>query len=248
MAKRQESDNRASKNRGQQILTSLKRQADRRNRAAMETRYGIRTRRALGVPMSAMLSLAKRIGTDHELALTLWDTGWYEARIVAALVDDPDRVSPRQMDRWCRDFDNWGLCDTVCFKLFDRTRHAYPKVAQWANSPDEFVRRAAFALLACLALHDKAASDHRFVRCLPLIVAGAQDGRNFVKKAVSWALRAIGERNAELHEKALRLAERLGSSEEAGPRWVGKDALRQLTAASTIRRLKARQAKASLTR
>jgi 3-methyladenine DNA glycosylase AlkD len=241
MAKRVFSGDRGLQRGAPGVLAWLKRHGNRHDRAAMGARYGIHADKALGVPMAAMLSLAKRLGTDHELALSLWDTGWYEARMVAALVDDPTRVTARQMDRWCRDFDNWGICDTVCFKLFDRTPHAFSKVAQWAKSPAEFVRRGAFALLACLALHDKTAPDDRFIRCLRLIETGALDERNFVKKSVSWALRAIGERNVELNTEALKLARRLASAQESAPRWVGKDAIRQLTAAAAVRRLKARR-------
>jgi len=236
---------RALKNGAKEVLAWLKSHGNRGNRAAMGPRYGLRADKAFGVPMAAMLSLAKRLGKDHDLALALWDTGWYEARMVASLVDDPNLVTAGQMDRWCRDFDNWGICDTVCFKLFDQTPHAFSKVVQWAKAPDEFVRRAAFALLACLALHDKTAPNRRFARCLPLIEAGASDERNFVKKAVSWALRAIGERNLELNEQAGRLARRLASAPEAAPRWVGKDVIRQLTSAATLRRLNARHRRAS---
>ena len=232
---------RSLKDRVQDVLTWLERHGSQRNRDSMAPRYGIHTEKALGVSMAHMLTLAKRLGTNHELAAALWETGWYEARIMATLVDEPARVTPQQMDRWCRDFDNWGICDTACFKLFDRAPYAFEKVAQWSKYPDEFVRRAAFALLACLALHDKGAGNDRFVRCLPLIERAAKVERNFVKKSVSWALRAIGERNIELNAAALRLARRLSASPEAAPRWVGNDALRELTAPAAIRRLKARR-------
>ena len=184
------------------------------------------TGNAFGVRMSKMQQVAKRLGRDHTLAIALWDTGNYEARTVAAFVAEPERVTPGLMDRWCRDFDNWGICDTVCFKLFDRTPHAFGKVAQWAAWRNEFQRRAAFALLACLALHDKRADNQAFRQHLPLIEAAATDERNFVKKAVSWALRAIGERNSQLKSEAVALARRLASSAESAARWVGKDALR----------------------
>jgi 3-methyladenine DNA glycosylase AlkD len=138
-------------------------------------RYGIRARKAFGVPVGAIQGLAKRLGRSHELAAALWDSGWYEARLLAAFVDDPARITPAQMDRWGRDFDNWGVCDTVCFHLFDRTPHAFAKVAQWSRRRDEFVRRAGFALLACLALHDRRSGNDPFARCLPLVEGGALD-------------------------------------------------------------------------
>ncbi|TAH38744.1 MAG: DNA alkylation repair protein [Planctomycetota bacterium] len=194
----------------------------------MEPRYGIRVRKAFGVPMGKMQGLAKRLGRNHELAAALWDTGWYEARTMAAFVEEPERVTAAQMDRWCRDFDNWGICDTVCFHLFDRSPHAFAKVAQWARRKNEFQKRAGFALLACVALHDRDAEDASFLRCLPLIERGAKDERNFVKKGVSWALRAVGRRKRALRVAAVALARRLAASPQASARWVGKDALRDL--------------------
>ena len=143
--------------------------------------------------------LAKRLGRSHELAAALWNTGWYEARMLASYVDDPACVTPAQMDRWCRDFDNWAICDTVCFVLFDRTPHAWRKVEQWSSRRDEFVKRAAFALLWGLTVHDKGADDARFVQGLCLVERAADDDRHFVKKAVNMALRAIGKRNPALH-------------------------------------------------
>ena len=156
--------------------------------------------------------LAKRLGRNHELAAALWDTGWYEARMLTSFVDEPARVTPAQMDRWCRDFDNWAICDTVCFHLFDRTPHAWAKVAQWRDRRDEFVKRAAFALLWSLTVHDKRADDEPFAEGLPLIERAATDERNFVKKAVNMALRAIGKRNPALNAAAVTVARRLADS------------------------------------
>jgi 3-methyladenine DNA glycosylase AlkD len=163
---------------------------------------------------------------SHDLAAALWDTGWYEARLLTSFVDEPARVTPEQMDRWCRDFDNWGLCDTLCFHLFDRTPHAWDKVAQWSDERDEFVKRAAFALLASLAGHDKRAADEPFLASLPSIERAAADERNFVKKGVSWALRMTGRRNPALNAAAAEVARRLAVSPDAAARWVGKDALK----------------------
>jgi len=181
------------------------------------------------VSVSNIQVLAKQLGRSHELAAALWETGWYEARMLSSFVDEPERVTAAQMDRWCRDFDNWGICDTVCFHLFDRTPHAWTKVAQWAGKRDEFVKRASFALLASLAGHDKKANDEQFLKTLPLIERAATDDRNFVKKGVSWALRRIGTRNATLKAAALELARRLADLPDPASRWVGKDTLRDLT-------------------
>ncbi len=191
-------------------------------------RYGIPADNALGIAVGTLHKLARELGRNHELAAGLWKSGYFEARMLATFVDEPKRVTPAQMDRWCRDFDSWAICDTVCFHLFDRTPYAYDKVEQWAKRPEEFIKRGAFALLACLALHDKAADDESFLRYLPLIEKAAPDGRNFVKKGVSWALRAIGRRQTII-EAAIDVASRLAASPEPAARWIGKDALRDLT-------------------
>ena len=210
----------------QPVLATLKHLSNPRIREEMSWRYGIVTKDAFGVRMSNMQQVAKGLGRNHALAIALWETGNYEARTVAAFVAEPERVTPALMDRWCRGFDNWGICDTVCFKLFDQVPHAFGRVTAWANRKDEFQKRAAFALLACLALHDEHADDKAFVQLLPLIEAAATDERNFVKKGVSWALRAIGVRSTVLKSAATALARRLASSEDSTSRWVGKDALR----------------------
>jgi 3-methyladenine DNA glycosylase AlkD len=222
------------------VVAELKRRGTTRTRDGM-ARYGLPSDKAFGVAVSTMHQMAKRIGRNHELAAALWETGWYEARMLAAFVDEPARVTPAQMDRWCRDFDNWGICDTVCFHLFDRTPHAWRKVEQWAGRRDEFVKRAAFALLASLTAHDKAADYERFVRGLLLVERAATDERNFVKKSVNWALRCIGKRSPDLNAAAVALARRLSASPEAAARWVGKDALRELTSAAVVRRLAAKR-------
>ena len=227
-----------------EVLRSLERQGSQRARDDMRTRYGIVTPKAFGTSMGAIQQLGKRLGRDHDLAAALWATGWHEARLLAAYVDEPVRVTPAQMDRWARDFDNWGVCDTLCFCLFDRTPHAWRKVDQWSRRRDEFVKRAAFALLASLALHDKRAGDEPFLRALPLIERGASDERNFVKKGVSWALRATGRRNRTLHQASLELARRLADSLEPGPRWVGKDAYRELASPKVRQAVARKKAKA----
>lgn len=226
------------------IAASLKRLANKNVRDDMGSRYGIHTNKAFGVPVGALQKLAKQLGRNHDLALALWDTGWYEARMLAAYVDEPERVTLTQLDCWCRDFDNWGICDTACFVLFDRAPHAWSRIAPWAKRSEEFVKRAAFALLASLALHDKSAADASFIRFLPQIERAAGDERNFVKKGVSWALRAIGRRNAELNAIAVALAKQLAASSDGSKRWVGKDALKDLAKPQAVRQLAARTRRA----
>jgi 3-methyladenine DNA glycosylase AlkD len=224
----------------QAALSSLEQMSTQHDRENL-TRFGITASKAFGVSMANIQGLAKRLGRNHELAAALWETGWYEARMLTSFVDEPARVTPEQMDCWCRDFDNWGLCDTVCFHLFDRTPHAWAKVTQWSGERDEFVKRAAFALLASLAGHDKSAGDAPFIEALPLIERAATDERNFVKKGVSWALRGLGRRNAALHAAAVAVARRLAASPDAAARWVGRDALKDLTKPAVLSRLAARK-------
>jgi 3-methyladenine DNA glycosylase AlkD len=211
-----------------EVLSWLEKNGTRRYREGL-ARYGIVAPKAFGVPVGAMLKFAKRHGKDHALAGELWKSGWFEARMLAAMIDDPARVTRPQMEAWARDFDNWGICDTICFHLFDRTPHAWTKVARWHDKRAEFVKRAAFALLASLALHDKRAPDRRFVEGLAFIERAATDERNFVKKGVSWALRLIGRRNQALNAEAVAVARRLAASPEPAARWVGKGAVKELT-------------------
>jgi len=207
-------------------LAMLGAHASEKVRTDMAPRYGIVTAKAMGVPMAKMQAVAKTLGRDHALAAALWSSGWYEARMVAAMIDDPAQVTPEQMDRWRTDFDNWAIVDTVAFKLFDQVPHAFAKVAAWATLDDEFGRRAAFALFACLALHGHG-TDADFLARLPLIEAAATDERNFVKKGVSWALRAIGGRKSPpLRQAARELAGRLAQSPDKTARWIGKDVLK----------------------
>ena len=224
-------------------LVALRRRGSPRVKREMQTRYGITVRKAFGVPVGAIQQLGRTLGTDHELALGLWRTGWYEARMLAAFVDDPARVTAAQMDRWSRDFDNWGIVDTVCFKLFDRTPHAWRLVTRWSRRRDEFGKRAAFALLACLALHDKQAGDAQFLAALPLVERAASDERNFVKKGVSWALRLIGRRNLALNAASVALAKTLAASPDPAARWIGRGAVKELTSAAVLGRLKAAAAR-----
>jgi len=211
-----------------EVTAWLQARRSQKIRDEMGPRYGVFTDNAIGVRMADMITLAKSIGRNHKLALQLWKTGNYEARTVAAMIDDPAQVTAAQMDRWAADFDNWGICDTVCFKLFDRTPHAPGKVKKWTARREEFVRRAGFALLACVALHVKDAPDELFTEGLQRIEQASTDERNFVKKAVSWALRSIGRR-PKFKAAAKATALRLADSEDRTARWIGKDALKALS-------------------
>lgn len=210
-----------------QAMSRLRALADRKTLAGM-SRYDIPSEGAFGVPVGKIRAYAKELGSQHDLALALWKTGQYESRMLACFIADPARTTPALMDAWAKSFDSWAICDTACFHLFDRTPHAFAKVRKWSTSREEFVKRAAFALLASVALHDKKAPDAPFLATLPLIDRAAADERNFVKKGVSWALRGIGRRSGALREASIALAERLAASDNAAARWVGRDALRDL--------------------
>jgi 3-methyladenine DNA glycosylase AlkD len=203
-------------------------------------RFNLPSAKAFGVPMNRVQALARELGKSHELAEALWRTDRYEARLLAAYVDEPGKVTVAQMNRWCGEFDNWGVADTVCFVLFDRTKHAWGRVEKWTALKEEFPKRAAFALLWALSVHDKECGDAPFLRGLALVERGASDERHFVKKAVNMALRAVGKRNAALNKAAIAVAKRLAASEDAAPRWVGKDALRELGSPSVQRRIRAK--------
>ena len=218
------------------VISELRRRSSKRVREGM-SRYGIPSDKAFGVSVGDMRRLAKRLGRSHALAESLWKTGWYEARMLATFVAEPERVTSAQMDRWCKDFDSWAICDTACFHLFDRSPHAWGRIAAWSRRKPEFEKRAAFALLACLALHDKSAETERFAGALPMIEKASLDERNFVKKSVSWALRAIGRRNGELHAAAVAASMRLAGSDNAAARWIGRDSLRELTGAVVERQM-----------
>jgi 3-methyladenine DNA glycosylase AlkD len=218
-------------------LAWLKKHSKKSVRDGM-ARYAIPNDKALGVLMSDIQKLAKQLGRDHALALELWKTDVYEVRMLCAYVDEPERVTPAQMDAQARAFDNWAICDTLCFALWVRSPHAFKKIRQWASHRDEYVKRASFALLASMALKHKESSDADYLRCLPLIEKAASDERNFVKKGVSWALRGVGRRSAKLNKASIALAKKLAASEDAAPRWIGKDALRELSSAAVQKKLK----------
>jgi 3-methyladenine DNA glycosylase AlkD len=219
------------------IVSWLKRNGSKSTRDGM-ARYAIPSDRAFGVSVGVMQKYAKQLGKNHDVAIALWDTGWYEARMTAAFLGEPARLTAAEMDRWCRDFDNWAVCDHSCFHLFDKSPHAWNKVTAWSRRREEFQKRAAYALLASLALHDKEAPDAKFLPTLKLIERDATDPRNFVKKGISWALRLIGRRNQALNTASVALSRRLADSPDAAARWVGRVALKELTSEGVLKRLR----------
>jgi len=222
-----------------EIIRTLKSHYKPENIEGM-ARFGIVTKKAYGVPAPALRKLAKEIGRDHDLAQRLWSSGIHDARLLAALIDDPACVTEEQMERWVKDFDNWAVCDGVCLHLFDRTPFAYDKAAEWTEREEEFVKRAGFALMACLAFHDKDAGDPAFQRFLSIVERESDDDRNFVRKAVNWALRQIGKRHIALNKKAIRTAERIRKRDTRAARWIAADALRELRGDAVQKRLKER--------
>lgn len=213
----------------EQVIDWLRAKGTKATRDGM-ARYALPSENAFGVAVGVMQKEAKRIGRNHELAMALWECHWYEARMMATFLGDPEKLTAAQMDRWAKDFDNWGITDTACFHLFDRSPHAWEKVTQWARRREEFVRRAGFALLASLAAHDRVAEDALFIAALPLIERASTDERNFVKKGVNWALRSVGRRRPRVQAAALKLARRLAASDDPTARWIGSDAVRKLQA------------------
>ncbi len=204
--------------------------------------YGIRPAKALGgISMPMLRKMAKDVGADHELAQQLWSSGVHEARLLAALIDDPGEVTPAQADAWAEDFDSWDVCDQCCANLFDRTHFAYEKAVEWSEREEEFVKRAGFALMAALAVHDKRAEDARFESFLPIIAREAGDERNYVRKAVNWALRQIGKRNMQLNRKAVRAARGIQKLDSRSARWIAADALRELTGEAVQMRLRGKR-------
>ena len=201
-------------------------------------KYGMAVEQRLGVSVPDMRKLAKEIGRDHKLALDLWRTGIAEAKIVAAMVGEPDKLTEEQMEDWVTGIDSWDVCDQVCMNLFERNQLAWKKIVDWSEREDEFVKRTAFSLIACLAWHDKKASDDRFIEVLPVIIRGATDERNFVKKAVSWALRNIGKRNLDLNKAAIDTAKEIKRLDSKAARWVASDTLRELESEAIRSRLK----------
>ena len=201
------------------------------------SRVGNEARRAYGIRVPDLRSLAKKTGRDHQLAQRLWTSGIHEAQVVATMIDDPNQVTEEQMERWALDLDSCGICDGWGGALFDKTPFAYQKAHEWSSRPEEFVKRAAFSLIANLAIHDKQALDGKFIAFLPVIEQESTDRRNFVKKAVNWALRNIGKRTVFLNAVAIETARNIHGSHERTARWIASDALRELTGEKVQARL-----------
>jgi 3-methyladenine DNA glycosylase AlkD len=204
-------------------------------------RYGINPKNNLGILIYQLRPIAKEIGRNHDLALKLWDSKIHDARLIACFIDDPEKVTTDQMDAWAYDFDSWDICDQACTSLFDLSSLAYEKVFQWAGHENEFVKRAAFSLIAGLAVHDKNSNDKDFERFLPLLIHHAIDDRNYVKKAVNWALRNIGKRNLHLNKAALMTAKEMQKIDSKSARWIASDAIKELTSQKVIQRLERRK-------
>jgi 3-methyladenine DNA glycosylase AlkD len=211
------------------VINELRTAANPANLAGMQ-RFGIDTTHAFGIPIPVLRTLAKKIKRNHPLALELWQTGFHEARILASMIDDPALVTAAQIDTWTSDFNSWDVCDQVCGNLFDRTPFAIAKIKQFSKSKHTFVKRAAFTLMAAYATHDKKAPDSVFIDFFPIIEREAWDERNFVKKAVNWALRGTGKRNPALRKEAILCARRILLQDTKAARWIARDALRELEA------------------
>ncbi|PIV54516.1 DNA alkylation repair protein [Candidatus Desantisbacteria bacterium CG_4_10_14_0_8_um_filter_48_22] len=199
-------------------------------------RYGIDVKRALGIQIFKLRDLAKKAGKDHELALRLWDSGIHEARMLASLVDEPAEVTEKQIEEWVKDFDSWDICDQVVH-LFEVTPFVYKKIYEWSRRKEEFVKRSAFSLIAAIACHDKKAENGTFLKFLPVIKRESTDERNYVRKAVNWALRGIGKRNLKLNKEALKTAREIQKIDSKAARWIASDAIRELSDPKTLNRL-----------
>jgi 3-methyladenine DNA glycosylase AlkD len=219
------------------VLDELQRKARPEQLKGM-AKYGMTVEQRLGVSVPDMRKLAKEIGRDHKLALDLWRTGIAEARIVAALVGDPDKLTEEQMEDWVKGINSWDVCDQVCMNLFEKNQLAWKKIADWSEREEEFVKRTAFSLIACLAWHDKKASDEKFTELFPVIIRESTDERNFVKKAVNWALRNIGKRNLNLNRAAINAAKEIQRLDSKAARWIASDAIRELESNAIQSRLR----------
>lgn len=219
------------------IIAILKKNRNQKNIDGM-ARYGINVDKAFGLSAPFIYSLAKKIGANHQLALELWDSGYHEARHIAAVIDDPKLVTKSQMNKWVKDFNSWDICDGACSNLFRKTPYAIDKIFEWCDRKEEFVRRASFSLIACVAVHHKTRNDEEFLEFFPLIKKYSVDKRNFVKKAVNWALRQIGKRSLYLNKEAVKVAKEILEVDSRSAKWIAKDAIKELTDPKVIARLK----------
>ncbi len=221
----------------EEILEKLKGKA-RPDQVEGMAKYGIAAEGRLGVSVPDMRKIAKESGKDHQLALELWKTGIPEARIVAAMIGEPEKLTEEQMEDWVKDVNSWDVCDQVCMNLFEKPPLAWKKILDWSEREEEFVKRTAFALIACLAWHGKYTEDEKFIELFPVIKRGATDERNYVKKAVSWALRNIGKRNPNLNKAAIKATKDIQRIHSRAARWITADAIRELESEAVQRRLR----------
>lgn len=220
----------------EEILATLKAKG-RPDQLAGMARYGMKTENRLGIQMPELRKLAKEIGRNHTLAMQLWESGIAEARILASMVAEPEKLTSQQMDSMVADVDSWDIGDQTCMNLFEKTPLAWQKIREWSQRDEEFVKRTAYGLIACLAWHNKTASDEQFVETFTTIADGAQDSRKSVQKAVSWALRNIGKRNKCLNQEAIKLAQQIQTTATKPAKWVASDVIRELTSPAVKRRL-----------
>ena len=232
----------ASEKTADEVIAQLRSMSRPENKDGM-ARYGINVDKAFFVSMPELRALAKELKKDHELALALWDTEYHEAKILAGLIDDPLLVTEAQMDKWVAGFDSWDVCDQCCSNLFDKTQYSYGKALAWTQDEREYVRRAGYVMMATLAVHDKKAPDKIFELFFPFIVKGSLDERNFVKKAVNWALRQIGKRNFELNAKAIATAKQIQAMDSKSARWIATDALKELQSPAVQKKIKKQSGK-----
>ncbi len=224
----------------QEILKKLKSLANLKNVAGM-ARFGIVSKNVLGIKKPVMDKIAREIGKNHNLAQQLWKSGIHEARVLAALIDEPSLVTEKQIDQWVKDFDNWGVCDNACMNLFDKTRFVYKKAKELSGRREEFVKRTGFALMAALAVHDKKTNNKKFLQFLPIIKRESSDERNYVRKAVNWALRQIGKRNLVLNKAAIKEAKEISKIGNKAARWIAGDALRELQSEAVQKRIRSKK-------
>jgi len=220
-----------------EILQKIRLNA-RPDQLAGMARFGMAGDNRLGLAVPDMRRIAKEIGKDHQLALDLWQSGIPDARIIAAMIAEPEKLTEEQMEDWVKDINSWDVCDQLCMNLFDKSPLAWKKIRDWSKREEEFIKRTAFSLIACLAWHDKKSKDQEFIKLLAVIEQAANDDRNFVKKAVNWSLRHIGKRNLKLNQAAIKTAKKIQKNNTKAARWIAADALRELTSASVQKRLK----------
>ena len=220
-----------------EIIKRLKSMSDQKNVEGM-ARYGINPKNNLGISIYKLRPLAKEIGKNHELSLKLWKSGIHDARLLAVFIEEPTKVTEKQMESWAKDFDSWDVCDQACTSLFDLTPYAWKKAFEWSGRDEEFVKRGAFSLIAGLAVHDKKAEDSKIETFFPIIKKESTDDRNYVKKAVNWALRNIGKRNLNLNKKAIEIAKEIQKIDSKSAKWIANDAIRELTCEKIQKRIK----------